>query len=57
MNRIAQFLSNLLSSNSDNHYAHTARSLLERAAHARGQSRYEAAQLANNAQYMLSILR
>jgi hypothetical protein len=35
----------------------TARGLLERATHARGQSRYEAAQLRANAQAILNVLR
>ncbi len=35
----------------------TARGLLERASHARGQSSYDAAQLRANAKSMLSVLR
>ena len=57
MHRIAQFLSDLLASSSQGAYVNTARSLFERAANARGQSRYEAAQLNSNAQRMLSIMR
>lgn len=57
MNRIAQFLSDLLAHSSQGAYVNTARGLFERAANTRGLSRYEAAQLNSNAQVMLSILR
>jgi hypothetical protein len=57
MNRITQLLTSLFVSNERSAYVATARSLLERATHARGQSVFEAAQLRANAQAMLSVLR
>jgi hypothetical protein len=56
MNRISQIFSALFGT-SQSASVNTARSLLERATHARGQSRYEAAQLRANAQAVLSVLR
>ncbi len=56
MNRISQLFSRLFNTAHPSP-ANTARSLLERATHARGQSRHEAAQLRANAQAMLSVLR
>jgi hypothetical protein len=60
MNRVNQFFSTLLGTSqlaAQTTPASAARSLLERATRARGQSRYEAAQLRANAQAMLSVLR
>ncbi len=57
MNRIAHILLSLLVGNERNASVHTARSLLERATQARGQSAYEAAQLRANALAMLSVMR
>jgi hypothetical protein len=56
MNRISQILSALFGT-SQSASVSTARNLLERATYARGQSRFEAAQLRANAQAMLSVLR
>jgi hypothetical protein len=56
MNRITQFLS-ALSPAPRTAPAITARDLLERAMHTRGQSAFEAAQLRANARALLSVLR
>jgi hypothetical protein len=57
MNRIAQFVVTVFTPRERTSPAATARNLYERSSNARGQSRYEAAQLRANAQAMLSILR
>ncbi len=57
MNRIAQLLLSVFTPRERTSPAATARALYERATTARGQSRYEAAQLRANAQAMLSVLR
>jgi hypothetical protein len=56
MNRISQLFSALFGARQSASVS-TAQGLLERATHARGQSRFEAAQLRANAQAMLSVLR
>ncbi len=56
MNCIASLFTALFSSGRSS-TVHTAQSLLERATLARGQSRYEAAQLRANAQALLNTLR
>jgi hypothetical protein len=56
MNRITQFFS-ALSTAPRTAPAITARGLLERAMHTRGQSAFEAAQLRANARALLSVLR
>jgi hypothetical protein len=56
MNRISHIFAALFGA-SQSASVNTARGLLERATYARGQSRYEAAQLRANAQAMLSVLR
>lgn len=56
MNRISQIFSALFAT-SQSASVSAARGLLERATHARGQSRYEAAQLRENAQALLNVLR
>ncbi len=60
MNRINQILFALFGASqpaSPSTSVNTARGLLERATYARGQSRYEAAQLRANARALLSVMR
>jgi hypothetical protein len=57
MNHIVQFVVAVFTPRERTSPASTARDLYERATIARGQSRYEAAQLRANAQSVLSILR
>jgi hypothetical protein len=56
LNRIARIVANLFSSPERSNSV-TARALFERATHARGVSRFEAAQLRANAQAMLNVVR
>jgi hypothetical protein len=56
LNRIARIVASLFSSPERSHSV-TARALFERATHARGVSRFEAAQLRANAQAMLNVVR
>lgn len=57
MNRFVHLIASFFTTNRHGASVRTARALFERATHARGQSRFEAAQLRANAQAMLSVVR